>query len=80
MKRVLGVLFVIVGVGLIGYGLMPAESVDQAKDVVKEAVEKSKEGDLSNDQKIYLVGGAVAGVAGLVLVALGGGKKDKKKD
>lgn len=66
-QRILGVVLLVVGLVLLYFGL-------NATDSVGESVSESVTGKYSDKTTWYIVGGAAAAVAGLVLGFFGGRK------
>jgi hypothetical protein len=64
-KKIAGIVLLVVGVVLLYFGL-------QATDAPLEQARETITGDYSDQTMIYLIGGAAAAVAGLLLVLFGG--------
>ena len=64
-KRIVGVVLIVLGAVLLYFGL-------QATDAPVEQVRESITGDYSDRTMWYLIGGAVAAVAGVGLLFFGG--------
>jgi uncharacterized membrane protein len=63
-NKMIGVVLIVVGAVLLYFGL-------QASDAPLEQVRESVTGDYSDRTMLYLVGGAAAAVAGVLLVWFG---------
>ena len=64
-KRIIGIVLLVAGAIALYFGL-------QATDAPVEQVRETLTGDYSDRTMLYLIGGAVAGVAGLALLVMGG--------
>jgi hypothetical protein len=64
-KKIAGIVLLVVGVVLLYFGF-------QATDAPLEQARETLTGDYSDQTMIYLIGGAAAAVAGLLLVLFGG--------
>jgi hypothetical protein len=64
-KKIIGIVLLVAGAIALYFGL-------QATDAPVEQVRETLTGDYSDRTMLYLIGGAVAGVAGLALLLMGG--------
>ena len=65
-QRIAGIVLLVVGVGVLIYGLNASDSLaDQVSDTFT--------GRFTETTTWYIIGGAIAGLMGLLLVAFGGG-------
>lgn len=67
-QRIVGVVLLVVGVILLVVGL-------NASDSVADSVSETFTGKLTDSTMWYIIGGVAAGLTGLLLVVLKGGKK-----
>jgi hypothetical protein len=66
-QRILGIVLLVVGVGVLIYGVNASHSLaDRVSDTFT--------GRFTEATTWYIIGGAAAGLLGLLLVALGGGR------
>jgi hypothetical protein len=63
-NKMIGIVLIVVGAALLYFGL-------QASDAPLEQVRESVTGDYSDRTMLYLIGGAAAAVAGVLLVLFG---------
>ncbi len=66
--RIIGIVLLVLGVALLIVGL-------NAKDSVSDQISEVFTGNYTDQTTWYLIGGAVAGVAGLAMVLLGVNKR-----
>jgi hypothetical protein len=64
-KKIIGIVLLVAGAIALYFGL-------QATDAPVEQVRETLTGDYSDRTMLYLIGGAVAGIAGLALLLMGG--------
>jgi drug/metabolite transporter (DMT)-like permease len=66
-QRILGIVLLVVGVGVLIYGINASHSIaDRVSDTFT--------GRFTEATTWYIIGGAASGLLGLLLVALGGGR------
>ena len=67
-QRIAGIVLLVVGVGVLIFGLNASHSV-------ADRVSNAFTGRFTEATTWYIIGGAVSGLLGLLLVAFGGGRK-----
>ena len=67
-QRIAGIVLLVVGVGVLIFGLNASHSV-------ADRVSNTFTGRFTEATTWYIIGGAVSGLLGLLMVAFGGGRK-----